>query len=72
MNITNRLSELVRDAAINRNRIVLILKNGGGWYEGFVEKIYEHDVVKFVTSVPGRTSTITGFLLLSDILDVVY
>jgi hypothetical protein len=69
MKIGKTLSDLLMDACAGKNRIILILKNGNGWCEGIVEKIYENKIVKFVSQ--GRTYPITGFLLVSDILDVI-
>jgi hypothetical protein len=72
MNFRDRSAELIADACHNKNKIILILKNGNGWYEGVVEKIYEQKIVKFATKVPGRVSSVSGFLLISDILEVIY
>lgn len=72
MQNTENISEYIHDACASRSRIVLILKNGEGWYEGIVERMYDRSVVQFATSIPGRACSVTGYLLVSDILGIIY
>jgi hypothetical protein len=72
MNGTRDVEASVHDACKTQSRIIVILKNHNEWYEGVVEKIHENRIVKFVTRVPHRSLQVTGFLLMSDILEVLY
>ena len=68
MRIADKLKELIADACVNKKPVILVMRDY--WCEGIVEKIYEHEVVKVVASRPGAASTVTGFLLISDVLEV--
>ena len=72
MKLPDHILDYVSDACSTRARIVLVLRDNDEWYEGVVERIYNQKIIKFVASVPGRACSVTGFLLVSDILEVIY
>jgi hypothetical protein len=72
MQITDKILDYVSDACASGSRIILILKNGEGWYEGVVERMYDGSIIQFATSIPGRAYSVTGFVLVTDILEVIY
>jgi hypothetical protein len=65
-----RIEKLIYKAHENGSIIVVVLDSGEYFCEGIVQNIYEKKVIKFATRPFGKHSGRTGFLLLSDVHDV--